>query len=84
MAKISKKAEMKAVKAVMAFASRMTDFPVSKLVLDFDKEADVLYVSLQRPQKATDTVELDDSGVLLRYRGKDLVGITVLDASRRK
>ena len=50
--------------------------------MDYDQEADVLYISLDRPQEATDT-EMTDDGILLRYRGKDLVGITVLDASAR-
>ncbi len=50
--------------------------------VDYDEEADVLYISLQRPQKATNTVMTDD-GMLLRYRGQQLVGITILDASIR-
>jgi len=41
----------------------------------------VLYISLKRPQRATDTV--DRNGILLRYRGKELVGVTVLNASKR-
>ena len=48
----------------------------------YDKEADVLYISLKRPQKATDTKFLNDKGILLRYREKELVGVTVLDASK--
>jgi uncharacterized protein YuzE len=51
--------------------------------LDYDAEADVLYISFKDPQKATETVEADGGGILLRYRGKELVGITVLDASKR-
>jgi len=43
----------------------------------------VLYVRLKRPQKATDTEFLEDRGVLLRYRGKELVGVTILEASKR-
>jgi uncharacterized protein YuzE len=42
----------------------------------------VLYISFQRPQQATDT-EITDEGILLRYKGKHLVGITILDASAR-
>jgi len=42
----------------------------------------VLYVGLKRRQKATDTKFLADKGILLRYRDKELVGVTVLDASR--
>jgi uncharacterized protein YuzE len=50
--------------------------------VDYDKEADVLYISFRRPQKATDT-QMTEDGLLLRYHGHDLVGITVLDASTR-
>jgi uncharacterized protein YuzE len=60
----------------------LIDFPVSHFWVDYDHEADVLYISFQRPQKATDT-EMTDEGILFRYHGKQLVGITVLDASTR-
>jgi uncharacterized protein YuzE len=53
-----------------------------KLWLDYDEEADVLYISFQRPQQATDS-EMLDNGILLRYRKEKLVGVTVLDASTR-
>jgi uncharacterized protein YuzE len=58
--------------------------PTGRAWIDYDREADVLYISLSRPQKATDTELLDDEGILLRYRGKELVGITILDASQRR
>ena len=51
--------------------------------VDYDKEADVLYISLHHPQRATDSKMLDN-GILLRYRERKLVGITILDASKRK
>ena len=60
----------------------LIDFPVQRFWVDYDREADVLYISFQRPQKATDT-EMTDEGILFRYRGKQLVGITILDASTR-
>lgn len=50
--------------------------------IDYDQEADVLYISIERHQKATNS-QLRDDGVLLRYHGKKLVGITVFDASKR-
>lgn len=61
----------------------MLQFPLKRFWVDYDDEADVLYISFQRPQKATNTVTTDN-GLLLRYRGKELVGITVLDASTRE
>ena len=57
-------------------------FPTRHVLVDYDQEADVLYISFARPQKATET-ELTDEGLLLRYRHKRLVGVTVLDASTR-
>lgn len=57
-------------------------FPLTKTWLDYDKEADVLYISFYRPQKATDT-EMTEDGVLFRYRDDEIVGITIMDASKR-
>jgi uncharacterized protein YuzE len=73
----------KAIAGALALAQQIGKFPATKLWLDYDAEADVLYISLKRPQKATQTVEANRGGVLLRYRGQELVGITVLDASKR-
>jgi len=50
-----------------------------KLWLDYDEEADVLYVSFRRPQKATDS-RMDDD-LIYHYRDGELVGITILHAS---
>lgn len=60
----------------------LIQFPKQRFWVDYDAEADVLYINFQRPQKATNTVMTED-GLLLRYRAKQLVGITVLDASTR-
>ena len=45
------------------------------LWFDFNEKADVLYISMECPQNATDTDILDD-GIFLRMRGKKMVGIT--------
>jgi uncharacterized protein YuzE len=56
--------------------------PSKQIWFDFDEEADVLYVSFERPQGATDS-ELSEEGVLMRYRGDQLVGVTILNARKR-
>jgi uncharacterized protein YuzE len=84
MATLKKKDEHRAISGALALAQLVGRFPARKLWLDYDEEADVLYVSLRRPQKATETVDLEDEGVLLRYRNKELVGVTVLDASHHR
>ena len=71
----------RAAKDVSAALPSLIRLPSGKAWIDYDEGADVLYVSFKRPQKATDTVDKD--GVLFRYRGRDLVGITILAASKR-
>ena len=71
------------VEKIVSAIPILLEFPVKKFHVDYDKEADVLYISFERPQKATDT-EVTDEGILLRFRDKKLVGITVLNASRFK
>ncbi len=49
--------------------------------IDYDKDADVAYVSFEKPQHATDS-ELLDNGVIVRKRGRKIVGLTILHAGR--
>jgi uncharacterized protein YuzE len=51
---------------------------VTKLWMDYDQEADVLYVSFRRPQKATDSRM--EGSLIYHYHGEDLVGVTILHA----
>ena len=48
----------------------------------YDQEADVLYVTFQRPPKVTDS-ELSDDDVVVRYSGDQVVGYDILHASKR-
>jgi uncharacterized protein YuzE len=57
-------------------------FPAGRMWIDYDKEADVLYINFKKPQKATDS-EMLKSGILIRYRGDQVVGLTILEASKR-
>jgi hypothetical protein len=38
-------------------------FPQKRMWIDYDKEADVLYINFKRPQKATDS-EMTKEGIL--------------------
>ena len=72
----------KTLKEVHELVSHLIKLPETKMWVDYDKEADVLYISFKRPQRATDS-EMLDNGVLRRYKENELVGITVLEASKR-
>ena len=71
------------LKEINSLVPHILNLPETKMWMDYDIGADVLYISFKRPQTATDTKMLD-SGILLRYNNEDLVGITVLEASKRQ
>ncbi len=56
--------------------------PGGSLWSSYDEEGDVLYVNFRESVPATDS-ELTDDDIILRYDGDDLVGITILHASKR-
>lgn len=56
--------------------------PQQALWLSYDQEADSLYVNFKKPSHATDS-ELTDEDVIVRYEGDEVIGFTVLHASKR-
>jgi len=50
--------------------------------VDYDDEADVLYLSFRKPQHATESA-LNEEGIIVRTRVKEIVGLTILNASTR-
>ncbi len=50
------------------------------VAFDYDEAADVLYISFQKPQQATDTEIINDD-FLVRKRKDIIVGVTILHAS---
>lgn len=57
--------------------------PRRNLWLSYDREADVLYVNFKKPSIATDS-ELTDDDVIVRYEGDEIIGLTILHASKRR
>lgn len=54
-----------------------------KLFIDYDEEADVLYVSFGKPQKADDSIHGEDD-IIRRRKNDKIIGLTILNASRFK
>ncbi|MHB1646538.1 MAG: DUF2283 domain-containing protein [Candidatus Acididesulfobacter diazotrophicus] len=67
---------------IAKIAPHLLNFPKKRMWIDYDNDADVLYISFKKPQQATNS-EMSEDGILLRYTGEDIVGVTILDASRR-
>lgn len=49
----------------------------------YDNEADVMYIDFKKPNNADDS-ELTEDNVIIRYEKDEVVGITILNASKRK
>lgn len=50
--------------------------------LDYDEEADVLYLHFEEKPSSTHS-EMRDDGIIFDYKGRRLVGVTILEASHR-
>ncbi len=66
---------------VMTNILRLAKLGDSKLWIDYDREADVLYVSFGKPQKADDSYQ-DKEGIIHRKKKNKLIGLTILNATR--
>ena len=60
---------------------QLAKYGKDKLFVDYDEEADVLYVSFGKPQKAEDSIQ-DKDGIIRRKKGDKIIGLTILNASR--
>jgi uncharacterized protein YuzE len=67
---------------VMELAPQLLRLPFQHVWAHFDPEADVLYLNFKKPGHADDT-ELTDQDILIRYEQGEVVGVTILHASRR-
>jgi uncharacterized protein YuzE len=56
--------------------------PKKYLWSSYDARADVLYINFKKPCHATDS-ELTEDDIIIRYEGEEVVGVTILNASKR-
>jgi uncharacterized protein YuzE len=82
MATVTAKRTADFVSNCIAVATKIAKLPAQHVWLDYDKEADVLYMSFRKPQRAKETIELGDD-ILIRKDGKEIVGLTILNASSK-
>ena len=55
---------------------------LKKIDLDYDEEADVLYMSFGEPREAKDSVEVEN-GIIYRIGDNEVVGITITNFKAR-
>jgi uncharacterized protein YuzE len=62
--------------------ANLVKLPRTQMWLDYDREADVLYLHFEEKPASTHS-EMRDDGVIFDYQGNRLVGLTILEASKR-
>jgi uncharacterized protein YuzE len=67
---------------LLKIVPKLVDLPTSRMWVGYDAAADVLYVGFRRPQRAIDS-EMRDDGIIIHRRGRQIVGLTILEASSR-
>lgn len=74
--------EKKSLSHLLKAVSHLVHLPRTRMRLDYDEDADVLYLHFDDHRGSTHS-QMRDDGVILDYKGRRLVGVTVLDASQR-
>lgn len=72
---------IKSTKSLISDLLNLAKAGSPQLVVDYDKEADVLYVNFGKPKKADDAYESED-GIIQRIKNGKIIGLTVIDASQ--
>jgi uncharacterized protein YuzE len=70
------------VKKILNLVPELLEVPYSRIWTSYDKEADVLYINFKKPSHADDS-EITDDDIIIRYQKGEIVGITILNASRK-
>ena len=71
------------VKKILSIVPQLLGIPYEHVWSSYDKEADVLYLNFKKPSHADDS-ELTDDDIIIRYEKGEVVGVTILNASKRK
>lgn len=68
---------------VLSITPQLLRMPFKRICFSYDEEADVLYLNFKRPSRADDS-DLTEDDIIARYEEGEVVGLTVLHASKRK
>lgn len=67
---------------VLTFVPQVLQLNQKNIWLSYDEDADVLYVNFKKPSHADDS-ELLDNDVVVRYENEEMVGMTIMNASKK-
>ena len=70
------------LRKILKIVPELLDIPYKRIWYSYDKEADVLYLNFKKPSHADDST-LTDEDIIIRYEKGKIIGITILNASKR-
>ena len=70
------------IEKMLTLVPQLLEIPHSRIWTTYDKDADVLYVNFKKPSRADDS-KITDDDIIVRYEEGQIVGITILNASKR-
>ncbi len=70
------------IERILTLVPQLLEIPHSRIWTTYDKDADVLYVNFKKPSHADDS-KITDDDIIVRYEAGQIVGITILNASKR-
>ena len=75
--------EERSMHALLKAIAHLVTLPKTHMWLDYDAEADVVYLHFEAKPQSTH-IEMRQDGVIMDYKGDRLVGLTILAASHRQ
>jgi uncharacterized protein YuzE len=70
------------IKTITNLTPQLLNIPFKRIWCYYDEEADVLYMNFKKPSHADDS-ELTDDDIVIRYENNEIIGLTILHASKR-
>ena len=71
------------VRDIAADAAANPNRSHNRICYDYDQVVDVLYLTFGDKPRPADDSELTDDDLIVRYDGDEIIGVTILNASRR-
>jgi uncharacterized protein YuzE len=73
----------KEIENILSIVPDVLRIPHKRMWMTHDEEADVLYINFKKPSHANDS-EITDDDIIIRYENEEIVGITILNVSKRR
>lgn len=70
------------VDRIIDIVPQIINMPFERIWSSYDAEADVLYLNFKKPSHADDS-ELTEDDIIIRYEKGEVIGITILNASKK-